>query len=375
MRNVPFNDLKREHDAIHAELVAATTRVLASGYYILGPEVTEFEQAFATFVGVPHCLGVANGTEAIQLALQALGIGVGDEVITVANAGVPGTAAIVALGARPVFVDVDEATRVLDVTLLEAAITPHTKAIMPVHLYGIMADMPAIMTVAMRHGLAVVEDVAQAHGARLGTHVAGSIGDIAAFSFYPTKNLGAVGDGGAVTTGRSDMAHAVRQLRQYGWERKYHTGVVSGMNSRLDELQAAMLTVKLQYLGARNQRRADIATYYNERLATLPVVTPVIPAQQQAVFHLYVITSNQRDALAAHLRQHGVGSDIHYPLATHHQTPYRQFAPTQGLPVSERLAATVLSLPNFPDLSDAEVEYVADRVVQFFDIHNESRER
>jgi len=367
MRNVPFNDLKREHDAIHTELVSATTRVLASGYYILGPEVTEFEQAFATYVGVPHCLGVANGTEAIQLALQALGVGVGDEVITVANAGVPGVAAIVALGARPVFVDVDKTTRVLDATLLEAAITPQTKAILPVHLYGVMVDMPAVMAIATRHGLAVVEDVAQAHGARLGTQGAGSMGDAAAFSFYPTKNLGAVGDGGAITTGRADVAHAVRQLRQYGWERKYHTGAVSGINSRLDELQAAMLSVKLTYLTARNQRRADIAAYYNERLAAAPVQTPVVPAQQQAVFHLYVITSQRRDALAEYLRQHGVGSDIHYPLATHHQTPYRHYAPAHGLPVSEHLATTVLSLPNFPDLSDAEVEYVADRVVRFFD--------
>jgi dTDP-4-amino-4,6-dideoxygalactose transaminase len=367
MQHVPFNDLKREHDAIQAELAAATMRVLESGYYILGPEVTAFEHAFAEYVGVPHCLGVANGTEAIQLALQALGVGWGDEVITVANAGVPGVAAIVALGARPVFVDVDMTTRVMDVAQLEAAITVRTKAILPVHLYGIMADMPAIMAIASRHGLPVVEDVAQAHGARWGTHVAGSMGDIAAFSFYPTKNLGAVGDGGAITTGRNDLAQAVRQLRQYGWERKYHTGAVSGINSRLDELQAAMLTVKLRYLAARNQRRVDIATYYNERLAQTPVVTPVIPAHQQVVFHLYVMTSERRDDLAAYLRQHGVGSDIHYPLATHHQPPYRQYAPAQGLPVSEHLAKTVLSLPNFPDLSDAEVEYVANRVVQFFD--------
>lgn len=367
MRNVPFNDLKREHDAIHTELVAATTQVLASGYYILGPAVTAFEQAFAAYVGVPHCLGVANGTEAIQLALQALGVGWGDEVITVANAGVPGVAAIVALGARPVFVDVDALTRVIDVTHIEAAITERTKAILPVHLYGVMADMPAIMAIAARHGVAVVEDVAQAHGARLGEHVAGSMGDAAAFSFYPTKNLGAVGDGGAITTGRADVAQAVRQLRQYGWERKYHTGAVSGINSRLDELQAAMLTIKLKYLAARNQRRVEIATYYSDRLASVAVGTPVIPAHQQAVFHLYVLTCERRDALAEYLRQHGVGSDIHYPLATHHQTPYRQYAPAQGLPVSEQLAKTVLSLPNFPDLSDAEVEYVANRVVQFFD--------
>jgi dTDP-4-amino-4,6-dideoxygalactose transaminase len=365
MPSVPFNDLKREHLALHAELTDVAARVLASGYYILGPEVQAFERAFAEYVGTAHCLGVANGTEAIQLALQALGVGPGDEVITVANAGVPGTAAIVALGAVPVFVDVDARTRVLEAHTIEAAVTPRTKVVMPVHLYGVMADMRAIGAVAGQHGLATLEDVAQAHGASRDGHAAGSISDAAAFSFYPTKNLGAIGDGGAVTTNRADVALAIRQLRQYGWERKYTTSDVSGINSRLDELQAALLQVKLAHLEARNQRRQYIADYYNERFAQLPILLPVVPDRSTAVFHLYVIQTARRDALMHHLQAHGVGSDIHYPIPTHHQKPYRQYA-RQALPVTEQMASEVLSLPNFPDLLDAEVEYVADRVVEFF---------
>ena len=362
--SVPFNDLKRHHDALAGELAEAISRVMHSGYYILGPEVTQFEAEFATYCTVRHAIGVANGTDAIQLALLAVGVKPGDEVITVANAGVPGTAAIIAIGAVPVFVDVHPHTRNLDPTLLAAAITPRTRAIMPVHLYGLMADMPAIMQIATQHGIPVVEDVAQAHGATHTGCVAGSLADVAAFSFYPTKNLGAVGDGGAVVTNNDAIAARVKRLRQYGWERKYYTTEERGINSRLDELQAAMLRVKLRHLAASTVRRQHIAHTYTQALQSVAVRTPTVPDGYTSVYHLYVIETPHRDAIRQALTQSGIGTDIHYPLPTHQQPVYRQYAPAHPLVETERLAAEVLSLPNFPELTDAEVQRVISAVQQ-----------
>ncbi len=359
---VPFGDLKRQHDTIRAELDAAVTRVVDSGWYILGPEVCAFEEAFAAFCAARYCIGVANGTEALQLALTALGVGPGDEVITVANASVYQAITIMAVGARPVFVDVDERSHTMDPAALASAITPRTRAIMPVHLYGRMADMDAIMAVADRYGIPVIEDCAQAHGAIWRGKPAGSIGALGCFSFYPTKNLGALGDGGAITTNDETLAEKVRRLRQYGWERKYYTRDAGGLNSRLDELQAAILMVKLRHLPAWNARRRAIAAQYRALLADTSLILPEAPPDGDHVFHLYVIRTAERDAVQTRLREQGIGTDIHYPLPTHLQPVYAQFAPPGGLPTTERLAQEILSLPMFPELTDDEVRAVATAV-------------
>ena len=362
MTNVPFGDLKRQYESIKAELDAAAARVLASGWYILGPEVRAFEAEFAAFCDVGHAIGVGNGTEALYLALVALGVGAGDEVISVANAADYEPLTILQAGARPVFVDVDERTYTIEPELLEAAITPRTKAIMPVHLYGRMADMTAIMAVATRHGLPVIEDCAQAHGAQLGGRVAGSMGVCGCFSFYPSKNLGALGDGGMITTDDAELAAKLRRLRMYGWEKRYHTVDSGGINSRLDEIQAALLRVKLRHLPDWNAARRRIAQRYNELLADTGLRLPALPADASHVFHLYVVQTPQRDHLQAALQQRGVETAIHYPLPTHLQPVYQGLAEPGSLPVTERLAGTVLSLPIYPELTDAEVDAVAAAV-------------
>ncbi|MEO7909987.1 MAG: DegT/DnrJ/EryC1/StrS family aminotransferase [Roseiflexaceae bacterium] len=362
MNIIPFGDLKRQYESIKAELDEAAARVLASGWYILGPEVRAFEAEFAAYCGVGHAIGVGNGTEALYLALVALGVGAGDEVISVANAADYEPLTILQAGARPVFVDVDERTFTIEPELLEAAITPRTKAIMPVHLYGRMADMAAIMAVAARHGLPVIEDCAQAHGAQLGGRVAGSIGVCGCFSFYPSKNLGALGDGGMITTNDAELAAKLRRLRMYGWEKRYHTVDSGGINSRLDEIQAALLRVKLRHLDDWNAARRRIAQRYNELLADTGLLLPELPADSSHVFHLYVVQTPQRDRLQAALQQRGVETAIHYPLPAHLQPVYHGLAEPGSLPVTERHAGTVLSLPIYPELTDAEVDAVAAAV-------------
>jgi dTDP-4-amino-4,6-dideoxygalactose transaminase len=358
---VPFGDLKRQYEALRPELDAAAARVLAGGWYILGPEVRAFEEEFAAFCGVRHCVGVANGTEALHLALVGLGIGPGDEVITVANAAVYEALTILQAGARPVLVDVDPQTHTLDPALLEAALTPRTRAVMPVHLYGRMADMPAILAFAERHGLLVVEDCAQAHGARQGGRPAGSMGACGCFSFYPSKNLGALGDGGAIVTDDPALAERLRRLRQYGWSRKYYSTEPAGLNSRLDELQAALLRVKLPHLPAWNARRRELARRYAALLADTPLGLPAPHPDEEHVYHLYVVRAPGRDRLLEALRERGIGADVHYPLPAHQQPIYRDsgYAPAGGLPVTERLAAEVLSLPIYPELTDQEADEVA----------------
>jgi dTDP-4-amino-4,6-dideoxygalactose transaminase len=362
MQTVPFGDLKRQYESIRADLDAAAQKVMAGGWYILGPETRAFEEEFAAFCGVSYAVGVASGTDALQLALVALGVGAGDEVITVANAGVPGTVAILQAGARPVFVEVDERSLNLDPATLDAAITARTKAIMPVHLYGRVADMAPILAIAERHGLPVVEDCAQAHGATYRGRLAGSLGACGCFSFYPTKNLGALGDGGMVVTDDAALAERLRRLRQYGWERKYFSAEQNGANSRLDELQAALLRVKLRHLPQWNARRRQIAEMYDDLLVGADLALPTAAVDGEHVYHLYVVRSRERDRLQAALRERGIGTDIHYPLPAHQQPIYTSFAPAAGLPTTERLAQEVLSLPIYPELTDAEVHAVATAI-------------
>jgi dTDP-3-amino-3,4,6-trideoxy-alpha-D-glucose transaminase len=360
--NVPFGDLSRESRALASALEPAFRRVLERGWFVLGPEVKSFEEAFASYCSVAHAVGVANGTEAIQLALAACGVGAGDEVITAANAGVPGPIAIRASGARPVFADVDEDTHALDAASVEAAVGPRTRAILLVHLFGRLAPVEPIAAVAERHGLALLEDCAQAHGAARGGVRAGAFGRCGCFSFYPTKNLGALGDGGAIVTTDDGLAARLRELRQYGWRARYVCAADGGINSRLDDLQAAMLLAKLPHLEAWNARRSAIATAYGQLLRDAGLVLPAPAPEGEHVHHLYVVRHPRRDALRERLRALGVATEVHYPVPAHLQSVPLGRAPACGLPVTERLAREVLSLPLHPWMSDAEVEAVASAV-------------
>lgn len=335
-------------------------KFLDSGYYILGPEVQGFETAFAGFVGLKHCITVNNGTDAIVLTLRALGIGAGDEVITVSHTAVATVAAIEEAGAIPVLVDVDAQSYCLNPNLIEVMISEKTKAILPVHLYGNPANMPEIMKIARKHGLLVVEDCAQAHGAKINGQMVGTFGDAACFSFYPTKNLGAFGDGGAVLTNDSDTAERLRLLRQYGWKDRYVSNIV-GVNTRMDELQAAILNIKLPFLEADNRRRAQIAMRYHQALQNLPFQLPNMAENTEHVWHLYVIQSEDRDNLQRFLQENQIGFGIHYPQAVHQQPAYLgRLRGSDNLPVTEALIPRILSLPMYPQLAMEDV----DRVIE-----------
>lgn len=356
---VPFADLRRATAALRDELRAATTRVLDSGWYLLGAEGEAFEHEFAAAIGSPHAAGVANGTDAIELALRALDAGPGDEIVTQANTCVPTVAAIERTGATPVLCDVDEDTATIDPDSLAAACGARTKAIVPVHLYGQVGDLGAVLEIAAARGATVVEDCAQAHLATWEGRCAGTAGRLGAFSFYPTKNLGALGDGGAVVTADEQLDRRLRRLRTYGQTDRYHHAE-RGINSRLDELQAAILRVKLPHLRAWHERRNAIAAVYDRALAGTPL-RPLerLPGRAHA-FHLYVVRATDRDGVAAALAARGVRTLIHYPRPVHRQEAYRELG---GGPVSlarsERLAAEVLSLPLYPELSDEQVAHVA----------------
>ncbi|MBS0348333.1 MAG: DegT/DnrJ/EryC1/StrS family aminotransferase [Proteobacteria bacterium] len=354
---LPINDLKRHNAPLDAELRAAIGRVLERGYYVLGPENKAFEQEFAAYLGAPDAVGVGNGTDALELALRAAGAGPGREVITVANAGMYASTAIRAAGARPVYVDVQADSLLMDPSLLAAAITPTTAAIVVTHLYGRMADVEQIVPLAHQHGIPVIEDCAQAHGARRHGRAAGTWGDLAAFSFYPTKNLGALGDGGLVTGQDTERLARVRQLRQYGWAaQKYECREAGGRNSRLDEIQAAVLRVKLPHLDAWNQRRRDIVSRYREGLQDIGWQLPPAPAEDD-VAHLCVVRPLQREMVRSVLQAHQIGSDVHYPIPDHLQPAYAGEA-RPALPVTEAAAREILSLPCFPEMSDDEVATV-----------------
>lgn len=360
---IPFGDLKRQTVLLRAELDAAVAEVLDSGMYILGKQVSTFEQEFAAYCGANHCIGVASGAEALYLALVAHDIQPGDEVITVANACMYQVAAILQAGARPVLVEVDPVTNNMDPSAFEAAITVRTRAVIPVDLFGRLADLRSICAIASRHKIAVIEDAAQAHGswaydAEGAVRKAGAWGSVACFSFYPSKNLGAIGDGGALVTNDPALAERLRRLRMYGWSSKYNTTEANGRNSRLDELQAALLRVKLRHLDQGNAARRQRAAWYAQLLGDLPIA---IPADDPGhVYHLYVISVAGRDALRRHLLEAGIGCDVHYPIPAHRQPAYAELGyPAGALPTTERLATEILSLPMYPELLHAEIEQIA----------------
>ncbi len=357
---VPFLDLKVLHSEIQEQLDRAVLRVARSGYYIFGPEVAAFEASFAAYTGAAHVLGVANGLDALVLGLRAMGVGPGDEVIVPANTYIATWLAVSQCGAVPVPVEPFEATHNMDPAAVAAAITPRTRVILPVHLYGQPADMDAIQAVAQRHGVQVLEDAAQAHGARYKGRPVGAQGT-ATWSFYPGKNLGALGDGGALSTQDDAIAQRVALLRNYGSSEKY-VHEVQGVNSRLDPMQAAVLDVKLGVLEAWNARRKAIAARYSAAFERIGLSVPHVPDWAEPVWHLYVLRHPARDELRARLEAAGVGTLIHYPIAPHMQGAYAgQFEP-DAFAVSRRLAEEVLSLPMSPAQSDAQTDYVIEQV-------------
>lgn len=359
---LPLVDLKAQHATIAAEVGAAMEAVLRDACFILGPPVERFEAAFAAFCGARHCVGVASGTDALHLAFRALGIGAGDEVIVPAFTFVASALGVSLAGASPVLVDVRRDDALIDPDRIEAAITPRTRAILPVHLYGRCADMRRINALADAHGLIVVEDAAQAHGARCDGRPAGSLGLAAAFSFYPGKNLGAYGDAGAITTDDDALADRLRLLRNWGSRRKYHHEE-PGLNSRLDTLQAAVLGVKLGYLPSWNAARRRLAALYDALLSGRDDLRrPLDRDGSDPAHHLYVLRSPARDALLARLHAGGVGAGVHYPFPIHGLGAYRHLAPPGSLPESEAWASECLSLPLYPELTESQVSYVVSQL-------------
>jgi len=363
MKSVPFLDLGRLHQSIRAPLDAAYHRVMESGCFVMGPELEAFEAEFAQYCEVKHCIGVGNGLEALHLLLRAYGIGRGDEVIVPSNTFIATWLAVTECGATPVPVEPDINTYNIDPKLIAGAITSRTRAIIPVHLYGQPADMDQINAVAEKNGLLVLEDAAQAHGARYKGHRAGSLGHAAATSFYPGKNLGALGDGGAVLTCDDEIARKVRQLRNYGSIIKYqHT--LAGFNSRLDEMQAAFLRAKLSVLDEWNSRRREAAAEYFKLLVGSHIKLPFVPDYVEPSWHLFVIRSEQRDALKMHLKKNQIGTGIHYPIPPHLQACYQEFQ-ARVLPVAAMMAEEVLSLPMHSELVMAEIGYIASVINAF----------
>ena len=363
--NVPFVDLKALHEPISADLSNAIARVMRNASFIQGSEVKAFEDAFARYLGVRQCVAVNSGTAALHLALLALGIGPGDEVITVAHTFIATSEAISAVGARPVFVDVDPVSYTMDPAKVEAAITSRTRAILPVHLYGNTADMDALLAIAKRHNLLLVEDACQAHGAQYKGRMAGSMGVAGCFSFYPGKNLGACGEGGAMATNDEALAQKVCMLREHGSVKKYEH-VFPGYNFRMEGIQGAVLAVKLPHLDAWNDRRRALAKRYNERLAGQGIVLPKEEAHSRHVYHLYVIQAEDREALRDHLAQRGIETGLHYPVPLHQQEAYASLGYHTGdFPVTEQATQHIVSLPMYPDMSLEAVDYVSDAIIEW----------
>lgn len=353
--HVPLNDLARVHAPHAAALRDAYDRVFRSGAFVLGDEVRAFEQAFAAYCGTAHCAGVANGSDALEIALRAVGVEAGDAVATVANAAMYATLAIRAIGAIPVYVDVDDRTLTMSPSAFAAVANTSLRAVVVTHLYGRLADMAPILAAASRAKLPVVEDCAQAHGAARDNTRAGAFGTAACFSFYPTKNLGALGDGGAITTSDPAVADRVRALRQYGWSSKYRVSRTGGRNSRLDELQAAFVRVRLPFLDRENARRREIHNAYADAIRHAQIRVPGV-ATAEHVAHLAVIRTPARESLRAHLNSRDIATDVHYPIADHRQPVADGRAP--ALPVTERACEEVLSLPCFPAMTDGEIRAV-----------------
>jgi len=355
---IPVANPKAQFEKQRDEIMAAMEEVYRNGVYILGPFVENFEKEFARYLGAKHCVGVASGTDAIAIALRAVGVVQGDEVITVSHSAVATVAAIEQIGAVPVFCDIEVNSRCMDPGLLGGLLSERTKAVLPVHIYGQPAAMREIAAFARKHGLALVEDCAQAHGASLDGQKVGTFGDIAAFSFYPTKNLGALGDGGAVVTNSFELAEKARLLRQYGWKERYISSV-AGVNSRLDELQAAVLSVKLRHLEEGNVCRRAIADFYRSAIDGERIIAPANIEGSTHAMHLFVIECEKREAFRAHLQGLGIMTALHYPRPIHEQPAY--FARIRGadnLKNTERLYKRIVSLPMYPELTDGEVERV-----------------
>lgn len=364
---IPFLDMKSPYQELKTEMDAAYQRVMESGWYILGGEVESFEREFADYCGVKHCVGVGNGLEALHLILRAHGIGVGDEVIVPANTYIATWLAVSYAGGTPIPVEPLENRYDLDPDKVASAITVRTKAILPVHLYGLAADMEPLMALADKYHLKVIEDAAQAQGTRYKGKVTGSIGHAAGFSFYPGKNLGAMGDAGAVTTNDEELAERVRYLRNYGSRVKYYNEL-QGYNSRLDELQAAFLRVKLKHLDEWNARRQKIAGLYTMALKNIPdMILPTVINETMPIWHIYPIRHPRRDQLQAHLKSRGIETLIHYPIPPHLSGAYANAnMPACSFPLAESIAATELSLPMGPHLSQSQVEYILEVMLEFF---------
>lgn len=359
---IPFLDLKAQYSAIGTELETAAVDVMRRGEFVLGSKVAEFEEHFAAFCGAKEAVAVNTGTSALHLALLALDIGPGDEVVTVSMTFVATVAAIRYTGAKPVFVDIDPQTWTMDPSQLEQAITPRTKAIIPVHLHGRLADMAAIMEIASRHGIPVIEDAAQAHGAEFEGRRAGTFGVIGCFSFYPGKNLGACGEGGGIVTDRADIALKLRQMRDWGQSARYFHDY-PGYNYRMDGIQGAVLDVKLRYLPEWTEKRQAVARRYEELLGNEPVATPAPAKDREHVWHVYAIRSSARDWFQGELKAAGVMTNIHYPRPVHLQKIHADLGyGSNSFPVTEALAAETLSLPMYPELTPAQIERVANAV-------------
>ncbi len=365
--NIPFVDLKIQYAGIKTEIDAAIAEVISKTAFIGGAHLKSFEEAFANFCGAKHCVGVGNGTDALFIALKALGLGAGDEVITAANSFIATSEAITMTGAKPVFVDINPATYNIAVDKIEAAVTPNTKAIIPVHLYGQPAQMDEILELAKKHGLKVVEDAAQAHGATYKGRTVGSIGDVACFSFYPGKNLGAYGDGGAVVTNNKELAVKVRMLANHGRIDKYDHEI-EGVNSRLDGLQCAILSVKLKHLQKWSDQRRANAYLYNKHLEGTDLVTPVEIENVDAVYHLYIVRvkAQERQKLQEHLKANGIASGIHYPIALPNLKAYAYLNHSENdFPEATKASHEILSLPMFPELTEEQIIYIADKIKSF----------
>jgi len=363
---IPFLDLGAAYKELQPEIDEAIHRVLNSGWYILGAEVDAFEVEWAKYCGANYAVGLANGLDALILALKALEIGDGDEVIVPSNTYIATWLAVSAVGAKPIPVEPEPLSYNINPALIEKSITSKTKAILPVHLYGQPADLDLISEIASRHNLKVIEDAAQAHGARYRGVRVGGRSDVICWSFYPGKNLGAFGDGGAITTNNPDISDKIRVLRNYGSRIKY-VNEVKGVNSRLDPIQAAALRVKLRYLDEWNKRRRHLAQTYSNELRDLNIVVPFVPAWAESAYHLYVVRTKQRERLQNFLNKEGIGTLIHYPVAPHQQAAYKDIVGFEkSLPIAESLASEVISLPLGPQLTEREVLHVANLIKEFF---------
>jgi len=360
VEHIKINDLSAHNDALKDALYHAAKKVIDSGWFAMGPELDQFECSFATYCGADFCAGVASGTDALEIGLKALGVKPGDEVITVANAGMYACTAIQALGAVPVFADIDLPAMTISPDHIRELISSKTRAVIATHLFGRMCDMPRIIELANAHNLVVLEDCAQAHGAVLEGKKAGSWGNAGAFSFYPTKNLGALGDGGAIVCQSADTHEKIKRLRQYGWRKKYQVTDAMGCNSRLDEIQAAFLNVKLPYLDQWLQKRQSIGHFFSEHIShpavELPDNTP------DHVFHLYVLRCSNREALREHLMAKGVATEIHYPILDYQQPVFAQMQNVPVLPNSEKVLSEIVTIPCFPELSSKQQSYIVEAI-------------